>query len=270
MKGLVYALRAFFAVGLTEALSYPLAMVDRLINLFAIVATLFLAGQLVAEDGITVPLPTDYFLFAMTGLAVMQVFNATLDSFRFRIRQFQLHGVLEACVMTRARLWQILLATPSYSLTTAFLRAGTIVVVAHLIAGEGVSLGGAALALAILLFGVSSFLCLGLISACGVLLLKQGEPLTRVISLATFLFSGAFFPRELLPDWLAALAGWLPVAPTLDGIRLVLYGGGELGVPLSDSLFRMGLTTAVLAPLVLIAYRGAAKRVLRDGSLAHY
>lgn len=269
MRGLAYAIAAFFSVSLTEALSYPLVMVDRLINLGAIVTVIFLGGRLVGEQGGSVPLPSDYFVYGMTGLAVMQVFSASLTSFRFRMRQFQLHGVLEACVMTRTRLWQILVAVPAYELTVAFGQAVVLVVVAHLIAGYPVSAADAFAALGVLLLGCSAFLCLGLIAASGVLVLKRGEPITRVVSLTTFLFSGAFFPRELLPPWLEQLAGLLPVAPTVDAIRALLHSDVS-GFGLADAMWRLALTTAALIPLVVLSYRAAVRRVLRDGSLSHY
>lgn len=269
MKGLFFAIRAFFAVGFQEALSYPLVMVDRAINLFAIVTLLFLGGRLVGQDGVTVPLPAGYFLYGITGLAVMQVFSASLAAFRFRIRQFQLSGMLEAFVMTRTRLWQVLVATPSYELTTAVVQAVGLIAFGHIIAGESVSPTQALTALAVLALGCSSFLCVGLISASGVLLLKRGEPLSRVVSVATFLFSGAFFPRELLPPALAEAAGYLPVAPTVDAIRVLLHGESN-GFDLQTALARLALTTAVLIPVVVLAYRAAARRVLRDGSLGHY
>lgn len=269
MRGLWYAITAFFGVGFAEAMSYPLVMLDRLVNLVAIVVLIFLGGRLVGDEGVTVPLPSGYFLYGMTGLAVMQVFSACLTSFRFRIRQFQLHGVLEACVMTRTRLWQILLAVPAYQLATATLQAIALVAIGHAVAGEPVAPGKVAAALGIVALGCSSFLCLGLISAAGVLVLKRGEPITRVVSLATFLFSGAFFPRELLPPWLEALAGLLPVAPTVDAIRAVLYGESS-GFDLGDALLRLALTTVVLLPLVAWSYRLAVRRLLRDGSLSHY
>ena len=44
---------------------------------------------------------------------------------------------------------------------------------------------------------------------------------------ADIFLSGAFFPREQLPDWLAAVAGYLPLALIVDAMRS-LYAG-ELG-----------------------------------------
>ncbi len=269
MSGLIHALIAFFTIAYKEALSYPLVMVDRMINLAAMVTLIYLGGKLVGTEGVTVPLPAGYFLFAVTGLAVMRIFSACLSAFHFRIRQFQLSGMLESFVMTRTRLWQILLATPAYELASSVAQAVALVVVAHLIAHQPVSAGAALRAVGVLALGCSSFLCVGLIAACGALVLKRGEPLSKIVSMATFLFSGAFFPRELLPPWLAAGASWLPVAPTLDAIRALLHGEAN-GLPLEVAVQRLALTTVVLIPLVWLAYRAAASRVMRDGSLSHY
>lgn len=269
MTGLLYALRAFFGVGVREAFSYPLMMLDRVINLTAVTVLLFYGGRLLSADNTSVPLPTDYFLYGMTGYAVVQVFSAGLVGFRFRVRQFQLHGLLEACVMTRTKLWQILLTAPAYEFATAVIRSAGLFALALVIAEQSVPLVGVIQALGVLALGTSSFLCLGFISACGVLVLKRGEPLTRGISLATMLFSGAFFPRELLPDWLEAGAGWLPVAPTVDAIRVLLFQAPS-GMELHTALTRLALTTIFLLPIVVLTYRYSAKAVLIDGSLSHY
>lgn len=269
MKGLAYAVATFFMIAVKEALSYPLLMIDRAINLGALVTLLYLGSKLVAEDGVTVPLPAGYFLFGVTGLAVMQVFSACLTAFRFRIRQFQLSGMLESFVMTRTRLWQILLATPSYELCASVVQAILLVALAHGIAGVGVDPLHALMSLGVLFLGCSSFLCVGLIAACAVLVLKRGEPLTRLVSLATFLFSGAFFPRALLPTPLAEAAGWLPVAPTLDALRVLLHGE-TTGMDLGAATLRLALITVLLIPFVVLTYRLAARRVMRDGSLGHY
>ena len=264
-----FALRAFFGVGIREAFSYPLLTVERIINLTAVTVLLFYGGKLLSTENTTVALPTDYFLYGMTGYAVIQVFSAALEGFRFRVRQFQLHGLLEACVMTRTRLWQILLAAPAYEFFTAMLRSALLFSLALLIARMPVSPVAAIQAAAVLFLGISSFLCLGFISACGVLVLKRGEPLTRGISLATMLFSGAFFPRQLLPQWLAGLAGWLPVAPTVDAMRTLLFGA-PAGLSVETSIVRLALLTVGLLPLVVLIYRYAARAVLVDGSLSHY
>ena len=269
MSGLFYALRAFFGVGVREAFSYPLMMLDRIINLTAVTVLLFYGGKLLNAESTSVELPTDYFLFGMTGYAVIQIFSAALEGFRFRVRQFQLHGLLEACVMTRTRLWQILLAAPAYEFVTAIARSALLLGIALIIAGTPVPITGLLAATGVLVLGISSFLCLGFISACGVLVLKRGEPLTRGVSLATMLFSGAFFPRELLPSWLEGAAGWLPVAPTVDAMRALLFGASS-GLSVDASIARLGVSTLVLLPFVFLAYRYAAREVLVDGSLSHY
>lgn len=269
MRGLRYAIAAFLHLGAAESLSYPLAMLDRLVNLFTVVAVLYLGASLVALEGVSSRVPEGYFVFGMTGLAVMQVFTASLTSFRLKMRALQLHGILEAFALTRTRLWEILLAVPSWELSIALLRALVLVALAHIISGTSVTPLDALASFAVLLLGCSSFLMLGLIAANGVLVLKHGEPITRIVSLATFLFSGAFFPRELLPAALVPVAGLLPVAPTVDAIRSLLHGN-EAGFELEAALLRLALTSVLLAPFVVWTYRLAVRRLLRDGSLSHY
>ncbi len=270
MTGLLHAVRAFLYLGFVEALSYPLMMVDRLVNLVAIVTLLFLGANMVpAGNSAQFDVGPDYFVFGIIGLAVLQLFNASLAAFKAKLRNYQLNGVLEACVMTRTSLWQILVATPAYDLLTALGRAVLLVVIGLVVSGTGVPFFGAVGALSVLVLGVSSFVCLGLISACATLVLKQGEPITRAISLSTLLFGGAFYPRELLPPWLEALAGLLPIAPTLDAVRGLLYGSAVPG-SVGASVLLLGAMTAALVPITAAVFVASVRHVLRDGSLAHY
>ncbi|MCB9507241.1 MAG: ABC transporter permease [Myxococcales bacterium] len=266
MTGLLFALRAFLYLGFVEAMSYPLAMVDRLVNAVALGIILYFGGEMVS--GAIPGVEGSYFVFAMTGVALMGLFDASLTSFKFKVRHYQLNGVLEACAMTRTPLWQLLLATPAYDLVRAFGQAIVLIATGHFVAGTAPPLAGAMLATVVVMLGCATFMCLGLISASAVLVLKGGEPLTRLVSMGSLLFGGAFFPRSLLPDWLAAVGGALPLAPTLDAVRALLSGADiELAGP---PIARLAISVVILAPLTAVTFRAALDRVLRDGSMAHY
>jgi len=265
--GLLYGIRAFLFVGFTEAMSYPLAMADRLVNAAALVTMLFFAGALLERAGAN-PDGTPYFVYGMTGLAMVGLFEAALTTFKFRLRHYQLNGMLEACAMTRTPFWQLLVATPSYDLARALLHALGLVAVAHAVAGVVPPVAGAVGAVAVVALGAVAFVAAGLLSASAVLVLKHGEPVTRLVSLVSMLFSGAFYPRDVLPPWLAAIGSWVPIAPCLDAARALLAGQPwSVAMP---AVVQLAATIAVLVPITAWVFRASVARVLRDGTMGHY
>lgn len=80
---------------------------------------------------------------------------------------------------------------------------------------------------------------------------------TLAITPQTFL-SGAFFPRENLPDWLAMIAQWLPLSVVVDALRLI-YSGNE-----GSLLTLLFILMVYLAGSVYFAVRFTRQRFYRD------
>jgi ABC-type polysaccharide/polyol phosphate export permease len=110
---------------------------------------------------------------------------------------------------------------------------------------------------------------LGLISAASVLTYKRGGLGAGLALTVMTLASGAYFPLELLPNWLASIADVNPLAIAIEGFRNPLLGGtgwdGVLG------------KVATLAPCSVLAvaagafaFRLALARERRRGTLALY
>jgi ABC-type polysaccharide/polyol phosphate export permease len=83
------------------------------------------------------------------------------------------------------------------------------------------------------------------------------------------LFSGAYYPLDVLPGWVASLAELNPITIAVDGMREPLLGGtGWEGV---------GRAVAILVPLAAaslvlgaLAFRAALRRERSRGTLGLY
>ncbi|MFT4704132.1 MAG: ABC-2 type transport system permease protein [Bradymonadia bacterium] len=263
------AIRAFWAHDLNEQLSYPLIMVQRLVSAATLLFLLYYGGQLVDAEVAQNQLQAPFFLYSLTGIATLQLLHACLSSFTIRVRRYQLTGLLEACLMTRTPLWQVLSAMPIFDLCFAFFRAALVLVLGFLVVGFEVSIGSIAIALLFAGLGVVLFLAVGLISSALTLVLKGGDPVGRVVQLASVTVAGTFIPRDVLPDWIALIGEFVPVAPVLDGARGALFEGAAL-TDLLDPLFRLVMLGGFLIPVAGLVGAWGLYRVLRDGSLAHY
>lgn len=261
-------LRAVLYLVAVETLSYPLELVERSISL-VVIAGLCIFGGAFIDTHAAEALPAGYAAYALVGLAVVHLFEATLTRFQNRLRSFQLAGVLEVCLSTRTPFWQFILAIPAFDLATASLQAGLLVGAGFYLEAVFPTPARLVLALGVLLLGLLSYLLVGIIGASGVLVFKRGDPISKLVHLASIVFGGAFFPRDVLPDRLQAVADWLPIAPTLDAVRALLLSDA----PVADALApvgRLGLLVLVLATIAVPTFRAALLRARRDGSLAHY
>src|SRR5262249_1200118 len=133
--------------------------------------------------------------------------------------------------------------------------------------------GSFLLALAFLLLTTIVLSCLGILSASFTMVFKRGDPFGIFLGAGSALFSGVFFPTQLIRDYaggsVANISRALPATYGLDGIRRVLIEGqgfSQVHQPLISLLVFLG----VLLPLSLWVFSRAVRRAKREGSLIQY
>jgi ABC-2 type transport system permease protein len=125
------------------------------------------------------------------------------------------------------------------------------------------------MALASLLLAVLSFNALGLFSAAVVIVIKQGNPVSLLISMASILLAGVLYPISVLPGWLQAIGQVLPLTHALELVRRSALGGEGIATLWGPFLILLALT-AVLLPAGLWACERAVRIAQTDGSLSQY
>ncbi len=103
---------------------------------------------------------------------------------------------------------------------------------------------------------------------------KRGDPFAILLGAGTALFSGVFFPKEMLQEALGNTAGKTisyinPSTHGLEGIRAVLIQGKGLS-EVQSPLITLFIFLAVLLPFSLWVFDKAIKRAKREGSLIQY
>ena len=238
-------------------------------SLMNVVGLFFLSRTL--GGGITAPLAEyggDYFAFTVLGVAVTTLMALGLAGIGSRVREGQMMGTLELMLLSPNRLGLLLLSSSSWSHAQAALS-----IVVYLIVGVtlGMDLSQANVPVAILalVLAIASFNALGLIAASVVILIKQGNPVSLLIGLASALLAGVMYPVSVLPGVLQALAQLLPLTHALELIRRsVLLGEGF--PTLWQPFLTLGVLTAILAPLGLWLCGTAVRIAQTDGSLSQY
>jgi ABC-2 type transport system permease protein len=231
----------------------------------------YFLAQLIGDS--TAPLLADYngdyFAFVLIGLALGGYFGVGLSGFARALRQAQTTGTLEALMMTPVPVPLVIVGSAAWSYAYMTFR-----VLIYLLTGVlllGVSLRGAnvAAALLILLLGIIAFASIGILAASVIMVIKRGDPVTALLGNLANLVGGVYYPIEVMPGWLQAVARLLPISYALHGMRLALLTGASWAELLPD-LLALLVFCLLLFPLSLWVFRYAVEQARADGSLAQF
>jgi ABC-2 type transport system permease protein len=129
--------------------------------------------------------------------------------------------------------------------------------------------GGILPALAILVVYIPFVWGLGVAGAAYALTFRRGAGVVGVVVMGLGLVSGVYFPLDLLPDWIASIAQYNPIALAITSMREVLLGGSGWSAVGSDVALLAVMSVFSLF-LGLGAFRLAMRRERRLGTLGLY
>jgi ABC-2 type transport system permease protein len=261
---------AFYRRDMQVAISYKTGFaLGSLAALGNILGVLFLSKAFGAADVSSLDrYGGSYFSFALVGVAFTNFMAIGIGGLGARIREGQLMGTLELMLISPNRLGLILLSSSVWSHVSALLA-----VFAYLVVGAvlGMPLDHVNLPVAgiSVVLAIVSFNALGLLAASVVIVIKQGNPVNWVVSTASVILAGVFYPRSVLPEWLQTAGEILPLTHALELLRRSMLLGEGLGT-LWPSMLALAGITAVMLPLGLFACHVAVRMAQTDGSLSHY
>lgn len=269
--GEVAKLPAFLRRDLLVAWSYRLAFVSEWGGLalqalmFWFVSRMVDPASLPAYGGSS---PT-YMEFVAVGIAMSAFVQLALSRVGVGLRGEQVQGTLESLLLTPTSPATIQLGTVFYDLLYIPLRTAAFLVAVALAFGLHFDAGGFLPALVVLVSFIPFVWGLGVLNAGFLLTFRSGGGVAGFVVTLLTLFSGAFFPLDLLPGWAETVAELNPIALAIEGMREPLLGGsGWSGV---------GGTVLVLVPLAVLslaagmtAFRLALRRERARGTLGLY
>ncbi|HEX5704505.1 MAG TPA: ABC transporter permease [Pyrinomonadaceae bacterium] len=207
----------------------------------------------------------------LTGLAVLNYFMTGFSSLANAIRQEQVQGTLESVLMSPISLPTVIVASSAWAFVQATFFSSLYLLFGWLFFNVHYR-GNFLLALAFLLLTTVVLSCLGILSASFAMVFKRGDPFGIFLGAGSALFSGVFFPTQLISDYagsLAHISRILPATYGLDGIRRVLIEGQGFS-QVREPLITLLVFLAVLLPLSLWVFGRAVRRAKREGSLIQY
>lgn len=264
-------LPAFLRRDLLVAWSYRLAFVTEW-GALALQAVMFYFVSLLV-DPTTLPEYGDsratYMEFVAVGIALNTFVALALSRVGVGLRGEQVQGTLESLLATPTAPATIQVGTVFYDVLYVPVRTVVFLLLTALAFGLDFEAGGFLPALTVLLAFIPFVWGLGIMNAGFILTFRRGAGVSGFVVSILTVFSGAFFPLDLLPSWGARIAELNPIALAIDGMRGPLLGGtgwtdvpGELAVLLPLSVLSLGLG--------VLAFRAALARERRLGSLGLY
>jgi ABC-2 type transport system permease protein len=122
--------------------------------------------------------------------------------------------------------------------------------------------------LIVLTLGIGTFIGFSMIGAGILILTKQGDPVTALITIATTLFGNVLFPPTVMPPLLQAISYILPQYYFFTSIRLMLTGWTiQMILP---NLLILALMFAIIVPLGYGVYAWCLKTARKNGTLSWF
>jgi ABC-2 type transport system permease protein len=120
----------------------------------------------------------------------------------------------------------------------------------------------------VVVMGIGTFIGFSMIGAGILILTKQGDPVTTVITIATNLFGNVLFPPQVMPQALQVISYFVPQYYFFTTIRQVLTGA-TLQAILPDLLVLI-LMCAVILPLGYLVYSWCLRTAKKNGTLSWF
>jgi ABC-2 type transport system permease protein len=262
---------AFVVKDFTDETSYKLAFALRFVNVFAELFMFYFLSQLINEAASPHlgAYGGDYFSFALIGLAFTRFFTTSLQGLRNYIRTAQMTGTLEALLSTQTGVLTIILSSMLYPFFFTFLEVMIFFLTGELLVDVKIYWNNLPVALLIFVLGIISFTSLGVMSAGFIIIFKQGDPVSRMFTIASRLLGGEVYPVSVLPVWLQYISWLLPITYALEGLRLALlqnYSPSRL----VTYILALVIFDIILVPVGIIFFNRAIRQAKIDGSLSQY
>jgi ABC-2 type transport system permease protein len=211
----------------------------------------------------------NFLSFTVVGLAFARYFQLTLRMFSESIRTAQLSGCLEAMLSSQTGALTIVLMSSLYGLISGAAQPLLILVAAVLVMGVDLSHMNVLATLLVLAFSILTFMAFGVLSAATILWLKKGDPLAWVLGGMGTMLGGAYFPIEVLPQWLRQVSFLIPITYSLEALRMTMLRGYSLEM-IARPLLVLALMAAILLPCSLAIFAAMVRRGRIEGTLMQY
>jgi ABC-2 type transport system permease protein len=206
---------------------------------------------------------TSYTTYLIIGLAFNSYIGQALTLVQKTINPWALEEVL----VSPTRLSTFIIGSSIWGFIWS-----TVVVAVYLVIGVaffGVLLSVNVLGtLIVLALGITTFIGISMIGSGVLILTKQGDPVTALMTIAISLFGNVFFTPQILPPFLQIIAYVTPPYYFFNSIRFMLLGSTITSI-LPD-LAILSLMCAIIVPVGYVIYAWCLKTARKNGTLSWF
>jgi ABC-2 type transport system permease protein len=266
-----YKALAFVRRDFQTQVSYRLDFFMRIAGMLISVSIFYFISQILgtAVNSYLQGYGTDYFHFALMGIAFYPFIGLSVNSLAEAIHEYQHTGTLEVLFLSPTPIFASLIMSTLWRYCWAFAESLFYLLAASLFFRAHLNWANISLAGLVVLLTIFANAGLGFINASFVLVTKRTSPLARLLGLVTNLLAGVYYPIQVLPDWLRSFSRLLPATYSLDALRRTMLQSVSLADVGQDLLALIGFTV-VLLPIGLVAFHYAVRWAKTDGSLSQY
>jgi ABC-2 type transport system permease protein len=261
-------MKAFVIRDFQLAISYRFAFFLRVLSILIVVTIAYYVSRIFMGKAELFTDWRDPLAAWITGLAVLNYFMTNFSSLANAIRSEQLQGTLESVLMTPISVPGLIVASSTLDFIQATLYSSLYLVFGAVFFGVTYQ-GNYLLAFLILMLTTMVFASLGILSASFAMVFKKADPVALLLGTGTAVFSGVFFPPQLLPEAMQKISKVLPATYGLTAIRGVLIDNNGLNEA-RGPIITLLMFLAVLLPLSIWIFSRAVRRAKREGSLIQY
>jgi len=266
-----YKTKTFIKRDLTILLSYKMLLLTQSFGAVFPMLSYFFISKLMPEKAVkSIEMyGGDYFSYTLIGIAFTTYFTMAVQEFSGSIRRDQMAGCLEALLSSQTDPKSLIFMSAIFK----FIHNGSVLVVMFVIScfflGFDISKINVASTLLTLSLSFITFISLGIFSAAGTIIFKQGEPFGFIFGTLSSLLGGAVFPIALLPFGLKIFSYIIPITYSLDALRLSILKGYTINM-LSHQIFILAGMSILLLPISLKFFEWAVEKGKRNGTLMQY
>jgi len=212
---------------------------------------------------------TSYFAFVIIGVALLEYLVNSLNSLSDMIRQEQTTGTFEAILVSPTMLTTLIIGEVLWN----FIFNSSVIVVYIILAGVffGLDLSRMNIVLCASVFALTTLatLGLGIICAAFIIRLKKGDPLSWCLVMSTALWSGVYYPVDILPPVMRYISYCIPFTYSVHAFRQAVLFGADWR-QIAPDLVMLGVFAVVFIPLGIFIFSAMLKREKVAASLGHY
>jgi ABC-2 type transport system permease protein len=271
---LVRRIKAFIIRDFQLAISYRFEFIIKILWILGISTTFYFISRLAQTGLIDFRYPNWQELLPawLTGLAMLNYFLVGFSALANVIRQEQMQGTLESVLLTPINVPTVIISSSAWAYVEATFYSFLYLLFGWFFFNVQYK-GNFLLAFAFLILTTMSLACIGILSASFAMVFKRGDPFAVLLGAGTALFSGVFYPKEMLVEELGnaghAISAINPSTHGLDGIRSILIQGKTFSEVQPQLIVLIGFLV-VLLPFSLWIFSLSVKKAKRDGSLIQY